>query len=232
MKEQKKKRLKEEISVISDLNKDNLRKLEVLENEVSQLKNGHEIQVNSMRWNIETREQRIDDMELEIIELKDKILKQENKHQDSSRKKDKDLQVIDERLKNKYRELISAKKELIEARDNLKKTLETLKSSDRRADAAEEKCEEMREEMKKKAETQAQEQSLVANSEKPGPERVEETEPEESSQLQTTGGNLGDSEGEGEATFTRPNTPHSNPYPRGKIEENGGRRRERVVMYL
>ena len=61
--------------------------------------------------------------------------------------------------------------------------------------------------MRKKAEFQAQEQSLVANSEKPGPERVEETEPEEPSQLQTTGGNLGDSEGEGKATFTRPNTP-------------------------
>ena len=65
----------------------------------------------------------------------------------------------------------------------------------------------MREEMRR-AESQAQEQSPVADSEKPGPER-EETDPEEPSQLQTTGGNLADTDGEGEVTFTfvRPNTP-------------------------
>ena len=87
--------------------------------------------------------------------------------------------------------------------------------------------------MRKKAETQAQEQSLVANSEKPGPERVEETDPEEPSQLQTTGGNLADTEGEGEATFTftRPNTPHLNPFPRGRIRESGGGRKERVEIH-
>ena len=223
-----KKKLKEEISVIRDLNEDNLRKIEAMEEEVNQMKNGHEAQVNGMRSHIETREQRIDDMEIQIIELKDKLLKQENNHQDSTRKKDRDIKVLNERLKSRYNELIDAKKDIIDAGNNLKKTLKALETSDKRADDAEKRYEELI----RKIEAKVQDQSLVANSEKPGPEKVEEADPEdptgESSQLQTTGGNLGDSEGE--VTFTRPATPPPPPYPKGRIEEDGGRREEKVVM--
>ena len=101
--------------------------------------------------------------------------------------------------------------------------MKALETSDKRADDAEKRYEELI----KKIEAKVQDQSLVANSEKPGPEKVEEADPEdptgESSQLQTTGGNLGDSEGE--VTFTRPATPPSPSLP--QRENRRGWRKER-----
>ena len=132
-----KKKMKEELSGISDRNIDNRRKIDELEEELSKMKNGNELQVSDLTRHIQAYEERVYDKDLEIMKLRDEMTKQENKHQDFERKRDKDMQVLNERLQNRYKELIEAKKDLVDAGKQLRKTLETLKSCDRREDAAE-----------------------------------------------------------------------------------------------
>ena len=76
--------------------------------------------------------------------------------------------------------------------------------------------------MRKMKESQIDEQSPVANNGKPGPDRGEETDSERPSPLQTTtGGNLADTEGEGDATFAFPKP--STPSPQPKSQRDGKR---------
>ena len=63
----------------------------------------------------------------------------------------------------------------------------------------------------------------MANNGKPGPDRGEETDLERPSPLQTTtGGNLADTEGEGDATFALP--PSNTPPPQPKSQRDGKKR--------
>ena len=116
------------------------------------------------------------------------------------------MKLLEERLKDRQKDLIETKRELIDARNDLKKSYKLVDDSNKRAEEAERRCEELG----KNVETQAQGRPPVANIEEPGPSRkVEEAEPEdptvESSQLQTTGGIYGDTEGD--ETFTKPAPP-------------------------
>merc|ERR1711895_342717 len=90
------------------------------------------------------------------------IKKKSSEHQDLIRKKDKEIQVLDDRVKKRFQELIEAKKELVNAGKELNKSLETVKSCDRRADNAVKKYDDLKEEMRKMKESQIDEQSPVA----------------------------------------------------------------------
>ena len=221
-----KKKLKEENSIIRDLNEDNMMKLEILNGEMTQMKDDYEAQVEGMKRDIDAREERMDGMEVQIIELQAELAKQGNSQLDSTRRREREMKVLEERVRERQKNLIETKKELIDANNNLKSSLKAIETSNKRAEEAERKCEELR----KKIEAQTQGQPPVANIEEPGPSKVEEVEPEdpieESSQLQTTGGIFGDTEGD--ETFTKSANPPPPPFPRGKIKEHGRRRGKRM----
>ena len=132
------------------------------------------------------------------------------------------MKLLEEKVRERQKDLIETKRELIDARNDLKNSYKLIDTSNKRVEEAERRCGEFG----KKIEAQVQGQPPVANIEEPGPSRrVEEVEPEdptvESSQLQTTGGIYGDTEGD--ETFTKPAPP---PPPEGK-EEDMEKREER-----
>ena len=215
MEKEKKKKMKDENTDLKNQNDDNVRKVERVYGEMTEMRDNYEAQLENMRRERGMEDARKEGLEMQVTRLQSELGKQEYIHSDIVKRKDRDMKLLEERVKDRQKDLIETKRELIDVRNDLKKSYKLVNDSNKRAEEAERRCEELG----KNVEAQAQGRPPVANIEEPGPSRkVEEAEPEdptvESSQLQTTGGIYGDTEGD--ETFTKPAPP---PSPRGKKED-------------
>ena len=229
LRKEKEKRIKvkEERSNLDIQNKNNLRKLGELQVEMIELKRNHEEQIVTWEKERGIGDKRREDLKMRVAGLQSDISRQDHLHKEAMKKKGREINVLEDRVRDRHNDLIGIKIELEEVTKDLKDTQRLLEISKKRAEDAEKMVDELK---KEKAQTHLP--PPVANIEKPRPDRkVEEDESEDqtvdTTLLQTTGGGIyGDTEGGENETFPMPDPP---PSPRGKEREQVRRRGEGVV---
>ena len=140
-------------------------------------------------------------------------------HKEALKRRDREVKVQEERVRDKNTELNGIKRELEEMKGQLKDSDRKLENSNKKIEETEKQLEELRE--RGTADTQAQPPVAITE---PGPcRRGEETEQEdpigESTFLHSTGGAYGDTEGDNTFTLGMP-PPHA-PSHRGRRDMRG-----------